>query len=78
MTRQQVWQTIALDLKRAANYLEAGSKNKADYYLAEAKSLYEKHKTDKSMKTIERYIKFEGNPEDILLSGSLISTRIQV
>lgn len=78
MTRQQVWQTIALDLKRAANYLEAGSKNKADYYLAEAKSLYEKQKADETMKKIEGFIKFEGNSEDILLSGSLISTRIQV
>jgi len=78
MTRQQIWQTIALDLKRAANYLAVGSKYKADYYLLEAKRLYEKQKADETMKKIEGFIKFEGDPEDILLSGSLISTRIQV
>jgi len=78
MTGDQVWQTIALDLKRAANYLAAGSKNKAEYYLTEAKGLYEKQKSDEKMKKIEAYIKFEGNPEDILLSGSLISARVQV
>jgi len=76
MTKKQVWQTIALDLKRAANYMATGSNNKADYYLAEAKDLYDKQASDETMKKIGQFIKFEGTPEDILLSGSLISTRI--
>jgi len=78
MTKKQIWQTIALDLKRAANYLATGSKNKANFYLAEARDMYANQKSDGTMKNIEAYIKFEGDPEDILLSGSLISTRIAV
>jgi len=76
MTNRQTWQTIALDLKRAANYVSVGSKNKADYYLTEAKELYMKQTIEGAMKTIEKFIKFEGNAEDLLLSGSLISIRI--
>ena len=76
MTDKQIWQTIALDLKRAANYVSTGSKNKADYYLAEAKELYRGQTVEGEMKKIEKFIKFEGNAEDLLLSGSLISTRI--
>ncbi|MFA6013222.1 MAG: hypothetical protein WC799_24750 [Desulfobacteraceae bacterium] len=78
MTKKQIWQTIALDLKRGANYIAAGSIKKADYYLNEAKSLFESQQLEGDLKKIEQYIRFEGNPEDILLSGSLISTRIQV
>jgi len=40
MTDRQIWQTIALDLKRAANYLHAGRKTQAEYYLSEAGSLF--------------------------------------
>lgn len=76
MTNKQVWQTIALDLKRAANYLAAGSKTKADYYLNEAKNLYEGQVIEERMKKIEPFIKFEGNPEDLLLAGTLIYSRI--
>ncbi len=76
MTKQQIWQTIALDLKRAANYMAVGSKSKADYYLNEAKSLYETQEVGGGMKKIERFIKFDGNAEDLLLSGCLISTRV--
>jgi hypothetical protein len=76
MTRKQIWQTIALDLKRGANCMAAGSKNKADYYLAEAKGLYQSQKVDGKMKKINGFIKFKGNPEDLLLGASLILTRI--
>jgi hypothetical protein len=76
MTDTQIWQTIALNLKRAANYRAAGSLNKAEYYLSEAKSLYKTQKLTGKIKKIQSYIKFEGNPEDILLSSSLIFTRI--
>ena len=57
MTKKQVWQTIALDLKRAANYMATGSNNKADYYLAEAKDLYDKQASDETMKKIGQFIK---------------------
>jgi hypothetical protein len=76
MTKQQIWQTIALDLKRAANYVACGSKGKAEYYLTEAKELYAGQKIEGAMKRAEKFIKFEGNAEDLLLSGSLIVTRI--
>ena len=76
MTDKQIWQTIALDLKRAANYLARGSDRKAEYYLAEAKSLYKKVRFKKSIKRIKKLIKFSGNPEDILLSSTLIRSRI--
>ena len=76
MSDKQIWQTIALDLKRGANYSASGSKNKADYYLAEAKSFYEKQKKNEAINKIEGFIKFEGDPEDILLGGSLILNRI--
>jgi hypothetical protein len=76
MTDSQIWQTIALDLKRAANYHASGNINKANYYLAEAKGLYAGQKLVGKIKRIEQFIKFEGNPEEILLSSSLITTRI--
>ena len=76
MNTKQIWQTIALDLKRAANYMYLGYPDKADYYLSEAKNLYDGQTAEGSLKKIEKYIKFDGNPEEILLSGSLISTRI--
>ena len=76
MNNHQIWQTIALDLKRAANYMAQGSQKKAEYYLSEARSLYNKQIINKKIKKIEKFIKFEGDPEDILLSGSLISVRI--
>ena len=40
MNDKQIWQTIALDLKRAANYLHSGQDKKAEYYLNEARGLY--------------------------------------
>lgn len=76
MNKYQIWQTIALDLKRAANYLAQGSEKKAEYYLTEARELYDKQIIDDKIKKIEKYIKFEGDPEEILLSSSLILTRI--
>jgi hypothetical protein len=76
MTDKQIWQTIALDLKRAANYLAMGSSDKAKYYLTEARDLYIRQPAGDKMAKIKSFIKFEGNPEDILLGGSLISVRI--
>jgi hypothetical protein len=76
MTQKQIWQTVALDLKRAANYSASGNENKALYYLKEAKSLYQRLKKTKSMKKIKSFIKFAGKPEDVLLGASLISDRI--
>jgi len=76
MTKKQIWQTIALDLKRAANYMFMGRHEQAQYYLVEAKSLFSGQVASKKIKKIERYIKFDGNPEDLLLSGSLILTRV--
>lgn len=86
MNQQQSWQTIALDLKRAGNYLATNSKLKADYYLAEAKSVYLSQIKDipKKLKTIQPFIdkainnpNLTGNtPEDYLLAGSLISLRV--
>lgn len=76
MTRKQIWQTIALDLKRAANNMAVGSQKKADYYLLEAKSLYKTIKPEGKIKKIEPFIKFSGDPEDILLGSSLIQIRV--
>lgn len=76
MTDKQIWQTIALDLKRAANYLAVGSQVKADFFLAEAINLYSNQKLIEPLKKIEPYIKFTGHPEDILLSSTLIYSRI--
>ncbi|KKQ56095.1 MAG: hypothetical protein US95_C0019G0018 [Candidatus Woesebacteria bacterium GW2011_GWB1_38_5] len=76
MTNKQIWETIAIDLKRAANYMAFGRVNRAEYYLAEAKNLYKTVKFNESLKRIEPFIKFSGNQEDILLSSSLIMSRI--
>jgi len=75
MTKKQIWQTIGLDLKRAANYLNEGRKRQSDYYLAEAKSLFEQQTLEGTMKTVRPFIKFEGCAEDILLSGTIILSR---
>jgi hypothetical protein len=76
MNDKQIWQTIALDLKRAANYLYAGKHKKADYYLKEAKNLYKTRKLEDKLLNIKQFIKFEGHPEDILLGSNLIVCRL--
>ncbi len=76
MNEEQVWQTIALDLKRAANYLSANRVRQANYYLEEAKRLYGTLRLSKNMRSIRSFIRFEGNPEEILLGSSLIGARI--
>ena len=76
MNEKQVWQTIALDLKRAANYLHAGRDERAKYYLDEARNLYETIKMEDKFLNIKRFIKFEGHPEDILLGSSIIMGRL--
>lgn len=76
MTNKQIWETIALDLKRAANYMALGRVERAEYYLSEARSLYKKVKFSRRLRKIEPLIKFSGDPEDILLSGTLIQSRI--
>ena len=76
MTNKQIWETIAIDLKRAANYMAFGRVNRAEYYLAEAKELYKKAKFNKPLKRIKPLIKFSGNPEHFLLSSTLIQSRI--
>jgi hypothetical protein len=75
MNEKQIWQTIVLDLKRAANYMHLGRQRQADYYLNEAKKLYEQCDTEK-MRRVADFIKFDGNPEDLLLGSSLILGRI--
>lgn len=76
MTNKQIWQTIALDLKRAANYQISGRVNEAKYFLDEAKYLYKTVKKKNSIKKISAFLKFSGEPEDILLTSSLIQNRI--
>jgi hypothetical protein len=76
MNEKQVWLTIALDLKRAANYLHANKKVQAEYYLSEAKNLFARQKLNASLKKIRHFIRFDGQPEEILLGGSLILTRV--
>lgn len=76
MNTKQTWMTIALDLKRAANYLYTGRQKLAEHYLGEAKRLYESQKVRGRMRRIERYIIFQGQPEDILLGSSMISVRV--
>lgn len=76
MTDKQIWQTIALDLKRAANFMHAGRKARADYYLTEAKELFSHQQMSGKWEKIREYIKFEGQPEDLLLGSSLIAGRV--
>ena len=76
MTTKQIWQTIALDLERAANLKAEGRLDRAQYFIQEAKKLYSKQKLNSRLKRVQRYIKFIGDPEEILLGSSLISTRI--
>ncbi len=76
MSEKQKWQTIALDLKRAANYLSAKRGAQANFYLAEAKRLYDSLNLSEQMQSIRSFIKFDGHPEDILLGSSLIWGRI--
>ena len=76
LTEKQAWQTIALDLKRAANYLHAKRKVQAKYYLQEAKRLYSLRRSEEMPDKIRQFIKFAGHPEDILLGSSLIVCRI--
>jgi len=76
MNDKQVWQTIALDLKRAANYLHNGQNKHAKYYLGEAKRFYEPLDLKGKLSRIKPFIKFEGHPEDILLGSSMIMCRL--
>ncbi|OGD09439.1 hypothetical protein A2397_01990 [Candidatus Amesbacteria bacterium RIFOXYB1_FULL_44_23] len=76
MTKRQVWQTIALDLKRAANYLHAKRYRQAEFYLDEAKQLYKTASFDDKMRSVEKFISFSGDPEGILLGSSIISGRL--
>lgn len=76
MTNKQIWQTIALDLKRAANYLHSGRKVQSEYYSSEAKKLFESQKLNQKFEKIMKYIKFDGDAEDLLLGSSLISSRL--
>lgn len=76
MSDKQIWLTVALDLKRAANYLCNKRFRQAEYYLGEAKRLYESLGPKNKMESKKRFIRFEGDPEDILLGSSIILGRI--
>lgn len=76
MTNKQIWQTIALDLKRAVNYQMEGSLDKAEYFLNEATNLYRTSGKPTKIKKISPFLKFSGDLEDILLTSSLIQNRI--
>jgi len=76
MNNLQIWQTIALDLKRAANLLVVGRKQHAEYFLNEAKQLYEKRGESDRLQIAKNMVFFAGNPEDILLGSSIILGRI--
>jgi len=76
MNDKQIWQTIALDLKRAANYIHSGRQDRAKFYLDEARQLYADAGKNEKIKSVAEYIKFEGDPEDILLGSSVIMGRI--
>ena len=71
MTEEQIWQTIGLDLKRAANYLISGLPLKAKYFLDEAESLLPKIIPQKYKKALQFWNK--NNPEDLLLTSTLLT-----
>jgi len=76
MNDRQVWQTIALDLKRAANLLHAKRKKQAEYFLDEARQMYETRKEEERERITKNLICFSGDPEDILLGSSIILGRL--
>ena len=76
MNKVQIWQTIALDLKRAANLLSENRKRQAEYFLDEAKRLYQTLDKKEVEQMTKGYLLFDGHPEDILLGSTLISARI--
>jgi hypothetical protein len=76
MNDKQIWQTIALDLKRAANLLYASRRQQAKYFLDEAREIYETQKETEKERIARKLVVFEGNPEDILLGSSIILGRI--
>lgn len=74
MTNKQIWQTISLDLRRAAQYLYAGTKVKADYFLMEAESLKPKVIPEKYLKALTFWN--NNNPEDLLLTSTLLNCKL--
>jgi hypothetical protein len=76
MNSSQIWQTIALNLKRAANLLAKNRKQRAKYFLDEAKQLYEAQKDSDGIRISKNMVSFEGDPEDILLGSTVIMGRI--
>ena len=76
MNDRQIWQTIALDLKRAANLLHNKREKQAKYFLDEAKQLYETRKEVEKKQIARELVCFSGNSEDILLGSSIILGRI--
>jgi hypothetical protein len=76
MNSSQIWQTIALNLKRAANLLAKNRKQRAKYFLDEAKQLYEAQKDSDRIRISKNMVSFEGDPEDILLGSTVIMGRI--
>lgn len=76
MGRLQTWQTIALDLKRAANLLAENRKDAAKYFLDEARDLYEKQPESERIRISKNMVSFDGNPEDILLGSTVIMGRV--
>lgn len=76
MTNKQIWQTIALDLKRAANFLYYRRENQARFFLEEARALYNMQKEEEKIRITKNFICFDNIPEDLLLASSIISGRI--
>lgn len=74
MTDKQIWQTISLDLRRAAQYLYAGSKSKANYFLNEAELLKPKIYSQKFSKALMFWNK--DNAEDLLLTSTLLNCKL--
>ena len=76
MNDKQIWQTIALDLKRAANLLHENRRERAKYFLDEARKMYKTRKEEEKERIAKNLVIFEGNPEGILLGSSIILGRI--
>jgi len=76
MNNTQVWQTIALDLKRGANLLANNRKKQAKYFLNDAEKLYMAQKASDRSRISKNMVSFKGNPEEILLGSSIIMGRI--
>lgn len=76
MSDKQIWQTIALDLKRAANLLACNRKQQAKYFLDEAEQLYKNREEEDKKRIAKKLVCFKGNSEDILLGSSIILGRI--